>query len=76
LLSGLTSSVKKEVKDMSNVDTSETVKLRNAILSALNRFLERNKTYIAELAYSSKCYLLSEYCGQKSKKLWFPVDNL
>jgi len=62
---------------MPRVDISETVKVRNAILSALNLFLERFKTYIAELAYSSKCSLLSEYCGQKSKtKMWFPMDNL
>jgi len=50
---------------ISNVDISESVIVRKAILSALNLFLERFETYIAELSYSSKCNLLSEYCGQK-----------
>jgi len=64
---------------MSNVDISETVDVRNAILSALKPVSGTLQTYFAELAYSSKCNLLSEYCGQKSKNcgsLWITCEQL
>jgi len=57
----LISSVKKVVKDWSNVDILETVKDIKAIPGALKPVSGGLQRHIAELAYWAKCDLLSEY---------------